>query len=830
MSRVNRWLTLAALVWALPALGQGLIWPERVWPIEPGPPQPPPPRTWPLATRSEKVDIVVHDFASTVTVDQTFHNQYPNRIEGTFLFALPEGAAVTNFAMTVNGQQVGGELLDAAKARDVYEGIVRRQRDPGLLEYLGRAGFRAKIFPIEPGEDKTIHIEYTSMVPAEEGLARLVFPLKTKAFEHAPAPWPWIPPHPRRFDPMFPPAPPYPRPVPILPLGGVRELDGARPPTAAVMPRTDEFRDDHGDGDQPTEARLVIKVRLEGQTAIKSVYSPTHQVDVHREGDHVVLVGCETKDAAPRDDFILYYQLSDAQFGLSLISYHGGSDERGAYLMLLAPKAELREKEMEAKDIVFVVDISGSMAGRKMEQTKAALAYCLKNLKPTDRFNVLPFSTAVDTFEDKLVEATPAKVKEAVDYVDKLSARGATNISEALADALGELPPRAEQKRPAMVLFMTDGQPTVGETRLDPLLDGVAKANRAEARMFVFGVGDDVNTELLDRLSNDHHGTVNYIKPEEDIEAAISSLYNKIASPVLSDLKLSVEGVKLSDQQPVRLPDLFRGGQLSLVGRYSGDGPATVTLHGVAGGQPQTFTYQVEFPKRARANEFVPRLWATRQVGYLLEQIRLNGENPELVKAVTELASRYGILTPYTSFLVLEPGAASDSTVRAGLERSSHGSAGGPGMPGAAGAPGGWVGGNGGGFGGAGSMPVPMAASKDRVGLDAIDRSQQETRLRDAERAHQSGGVQQAGERTFYLFDGVWTDSTWPKDPGDRTVVRLKSGSEACFALLALRDDLKEALALGEKVKLCCGRTLLVIDPDQGDETLSSAAREALAP
>lgn len=763
---------LAWLLCAGAALGQGMIVPDRWWddrwiPVPPG--------AIPLQTKSQKVSAEIHGFAATTIVEQSFYNQYPHRIEGTFLFALPELAGMTNFSMSIGGEQVAAELLDARRAREVYEQIVRSMRDPGLLEYIGRDTFRARIFPIEPHETKVIRLEYTQAVPADDGLARFVFPLRSRA--------------------------------------------GTQPVRPPIRPLETRFIVPPGPDGTPAPSRvdsLAVDVRIESEIGIKSVYSPSHEIDLHRQSEHVVRVGHEASDVVPDRDFVLYYQLSDAMFGVSLICQRGAGEEQGTFMMLVAPKSDLREEEIVAKDIVFVFDVSGSMAGAKVEQAKGALRYCLNNLNEGDRFNIIAFSTEVQQFEDGLAAIGPDALRAALEFVDGLRARGGTNIDEALARGLALLP--GDAARPGMMLFMTDGLPTVGETKPQRILENAGAANRAEARMFVFGVGNDVNTMLLDRLTEDNRGTRTYVQPEEDIETAVSSLYAKVSSPVLSDLKLSVTGVTVSSLQPITLPDLFRGSQLTLLGRYEGEGAAQVVLRGNAGGQEQVFEYSLDFPQRERLHPFVPRLWATRRVGYLLDQIRLNGEAKELVDEVVELATRYGILTPYTSYLVLEPGMKPETEAMAGLAGGRFRGPQGP--PGAGGAPATDLGGG-----------MPARPSDAVTGEAAVRRSQAEGELRMAERddAASTVATRDAAGRTFYgLAEDWWVDSTVPAETEGLTVVKVKYASEAYFELLDLRQEMREILAVGTRLKARFGDVILIVDEDEGEEALTDVHRQAL--
>ena len=738
-------------------------------------------RPFPLVRQTVKATI--EDQAATTVVEQTFRNPANARLEGTFLFPLPEGAAVSDFGMSVNGEMIQAELLDAKKAREVYEAIVRQQKDPGLLEYLGRSMFRARIFPIEPNERKQVKLEYTQPIEASDGLAKYVLPLKTRAFwgNNIPRPLPMVDDiEPRR------PRPPHPQPV----------------PEGNVAPATIE--------------NLAIEVTINSGTGIKSVYSPTHEVDLHRDGDKSVTVGYEGTQVQPDDDFVLYWQLSDAMFGLNLLTFRENAGEDGYFMLLLAPRSELRESEIQAKDIVFVFDTSGSMSGDKIEQARQALRFCLENLNKDDRFNVVSFSTAVSAFREKTVAANKKNVKEALEFVDELKARGGTNIEEALHEGLGLL---GQSDRPSMMLFLTDGLPTVGEDDELALLKQADKQNDGHARVFALGVGNDVNTVLLDRLAGENGGTRTYVKPHENLEVAVSNLYGKIASPVLGDLRLDVDGVKLSDLNPGKLPDLFRGSQVILLGRYSGQGTAQVVLKGEAGDQEEVFEYSADFPRRNRDNAFIPRLWATRQIGLLLDQIRLHGQNKELVEEVTRLATRYGILTPYTSYLVLEPGMSAESEVSEALrerrvQTRPADAAGAPGMKGD----------------GGGDVYASPAPTEATTGAGAIQRSEGEVALRDADRAWYDANleVRQAGSRTFYRVDEAWVDSTWPKDTKDRKVLQIKFGSDAYFELATLRKDLQDYLAVGSPVKIDGGELLLSIG-EEGLEKLSDADRKLLA-
>ena len=315
------------------------------------------------------------------------------------------------------------------------------------------------------------------------------------------------------------------------------------------------------------------------------------------------------------------------------------------------------------KDVAFVLDTSGSMAGKKLDQAKKALLFCVENLNDGDRFEIIRFSTEVEPLFDQLVNASEPNRARAGEFIRHLKPMGATAIDNALQKALALRPSRGD--RPFVVIFLTDGLPTIGTTDEDQIVADVKKASAGRTRVFCFGIGTDVNTHLLDRIAEDTRAVSQYVLPEEDLEVKVSSFFSKIKEPVLTNPTLKFTGgIRATKLYPSPLPDLFKGEQLVLVGRYSSQGDAAVIVDGTVNGAARTFTYEVKFPDEAAANDFIPRLWATRRVGCLLDEIRLHGENSELRDEVTDLARKYSIVTPYTAYLILEDETHRDVPVR----------------------------------------------------------------------------------------------------------------------------------------------------------------------
>lgn len=540
----------------------------------------------PLEVSSHHVEVKINDQIATTSVEQEFYNPNNQRLEGIYLFPVPKGAHIDKFSMEIGGKMVDAELLDADKARQIYEDIVRKMRDPALLEYAGRDVFKVRIFPIEPLARKQVKITYTELLRSDSGTVTYTYPLSTEKYSA-----------------------------------------------------------------QPIKS-LSVKVELTTDKPLSSIYSPSHKVEIKRDGANRAIVGYEATNEKPDTDFQLVYSRDTQDIGVSLMSYKTEGED-GSFLLLAAPTINTKNDSPAPKDVVFVVDTSGSMAGEKLNQAKKALKFCVENLNATDRFEIVRFSTEAEPLFNKLVEPNEENRKRADIFIQKLKPIGGTAIANALQSVVKTKPDNSD--RPFVVIFLTDGLPTVGTKNEEELISIVRKAAE-NIRVFCFGIGSDVNTHLLDQLAEKTRAFSRYVLASGDIEVKVSSFFTRIKEPALTNLRLEFDGgdVRVSKLYPAELPDLFKGDQLVLSGRYSGSGEVQVKLTGLAGGKEQTFTYQAKLENQNAEHEFIPRLWATRRVGFLLDEIRLHGENKELRDEVTDLARRYGIVTPYTAYLIVE--------------------------------------------------------------------------------------------------------------------------------------------------------------------------------
>jgi Ca-activated chloride channel homolog len=684
----------------------------------PRPPRPLPPVTLPrtLPIKSININTKIVSQVATTHLEQIFRNDTDATLEGTYLFPIPESASIVEFAIWDGDRRLVGEVRSREEARRIYDEIVRRQRDPGLLEYAGKDLFQASIFPIAPHSDKKLELTYTQVLKAESGTVAYRYPL--------------------------------------------------------------------GIGRQVTEIGSVSgRIELDSKDPVRNIYSPSHEIFVKRNGERKSAISFETVSGQQPQDFQLFYTVSSQDFGVTLLT-HREAGKDGYFLLIISPKDDWSEQEYAAKDIVFVLDTSGSMAEEgKIEKARAALLYGIRILRPKDRFNVIAFAGEERLMESGLIAADDEGRKRGEAFVQGLRPVGGTNINEALLASMRQFRPG---DRPRMIVFMTDGLPTAGETNPTRILDNASQARIPGLRLFTFGVGYNVNTTLLDKLAADNGGVADYVEPKEDLEAKVSNFFAKVNYPVLTDLRLDMAGVETDLMYPRTLPDVFKGSQVTLIGRYRNTidmDYVRLQLNGKSGGLSKNFIYNNQrYPLREEANDFLPRLWATRRVGWLMEQVRSNGEQAELRDEIVDLGTRYGIVTPYTSYLALEPNAAPQSIVR--LSGNVVGGAGKSSMNRA-------------------PAPPPKAAdARAMTGLAGVQESKRARGQLEAERFDKdslSGAVKTVGGKTFYLREGIWTDAEF-KAISKLPETSIKFGSDEYFALLNQKPRLAEFFSLGEKV------------------------------
>jgi Ca-activated chloride channel homolog len=741
--RLELALPLVFVVLSTPGFAQGWIVPRPcgfgIMPVEGRPTVAPPIRECRqniVRTRSD-VRVELADRVLRYEVEERFVNRGGLVGEADYLFPLPANAAFQDLKLSINGELVSGETMNAGQARGIYESIVRAQRDPALVEWMGHGLLRARIFPINPGEEKRIVVRFQSVASREGDALRIDY------------------------------------------------FRGGAPGTTNV-------RDDGSNS-----FTLMYRATPE----LGTPYSPTHQLDVHNNANRTeVAVRGDAKDVT-----LLVPAQRGSTAAISTLAYAPGNEDAFALITVTPPAAQ--REEAIPRDITLVLDVSGSMSGRKIEQARAAGRQLLATLRPADRFRLIDFSSDVRTFQNDFVSATDANVRQATRYLDALDASGGTNIEGALREAMR---PAVADGRLPIILFLTDGEPTIGETQPDRLATIASDANaraRESRRIFTFGLGSDVNVSLLETLALEGRGTSQFVRPDESVERMVGIVADRLVGPVLTDVRIRVEGdPRLSRMLPGQPSDLFADHDLVALARYSGHGQARVIVEGNRRGTPVRWTSTVDFPDRERDNQFVARLWAAQRVGYLSAEKRKRGASQEIDEEIRTLGERYGIPTEFTSYLVTEPSMVAN---RRGVMAPAS----------AAGA----------------MAPVAeqrfemaKAASAQRAvaSVAVVDSMKAAATPPSADMRRDAATMRRIDARTFTLRDGVWTDARFRT--GMETII-IKPYSKAYFDLVSQFPELRSVFALGNRVIVVGKSVAISLDESKGASELTAALQSSIA-
>ena len=696
--------------------------------------------------QSSDVKVDLADRVLHYEITETYVNRGGRVGEADFMFPLPKGAAFQDLKLSINGEMVSGETMSADRARQIYEDIVRRQRDPALLEWMGYGLLRARIFPIAPGEVKKVIVRFQTVAEREGDALRIDY------------------------------------------FRGLRTNQ-----VAARYP----------------EGRVSFALTYPNDPMYGTAYSPTHSIYEDRYSSNDYNAGpsdnerfassyrgstrrFEVRDANGEVTLLIPIRRSTSA-AISLLANAPGNDD-GFALITISPPA-VRPRAVP-RDVTFVLDVSGSMSGQKIEQARAAGKQLLRTLSSMDRFRLIDFSSDVRTFRDGFSYATGENIRAAERYLDDLDAQGSTNISGALDEALSA---PTQSGRLPIILFLTDGQPTVGERDATVIANSVAK-QRGGRRLFTFGVGADLNVSLIEQLALEGRGTASFVRPDESVERAVGIVASRLTSPLVTDVRVRADGVRLRKMHPGGPVDIFAGEDLVLLARYDGSGDAIIHVDGQTTNGPVSWASRVRFPERSRENPFVARLWATQRVGYLSAEKRKNGGSREIDDEIRDLGERFGIPTEFSSYLVVEPGMnrlrqqlgrRADMnqvvTTAAGVSRTAAPAAAAPVQ-----------------------FEAAKAASAQRAATSVAAADSAVGALSDAR-------VKRAGTYTFVLRDGAWTDIQY-KSSGP--VLRVKPFSDAYFRSIELQPDLREAFSVGERA-IVAGRSMAIELSPNGVEQLS---------
>lgn len=565
-------------------------------------------RRWdPIEVEGVDASVVLLEGAATTTLDVRVRNHSGAPAEAVLLLPVPAGAAVHSFLFDGAGAEPSARLLPRDEARRLYREIVQRTLDPALLEFAGHNLVQTSVFPVPANGTQRLRLTY----------------------EH------------------------------------LQEVDGNR--YDYLLPRSEAL-----------DCRIPwrVSVRVTAQAPIASVYSPTHEIVAERTDAKSWTVRIAESGVAQPGPFRLSTLVEREGVAASLFAYPDPQAGGGYFLLMAGTPVRLGEARAAIRrEVILVLDRSGSMAGEKMDQARAAALQVIEGLADGEAFNVVDYSTNVERFRPAPVIKGRETVIAAREYLAALRPNGGTNIHDALVEALRQTP--ADERFLPLVLFLTDGLPTVGRTAESAITSAVELGNPHQRRIFAFGVGADVNVPLLDRIADLTRASAAYVLPREDVEVKVAQVFERLYGPVFAAPELTVVGAdgapvtdRVHDLAPALLPDLFEGEPLIVLGKYRGEAPLDLRLSGKFLGETKSFAFRFALAGATTRNAFVPRLWASRRIAYLVDEIRrlqadaagaIGGggiaQDPrfaELSEEILRLSTEFGVLSEYTSFLATE--------------------------------------------------------------------------------------------------------------------------------------------------------------------------------
>ncbi len=566
----------------------------------------------PLKHTDVKAEIT--GFLARVNVTQEFENPFKEKIEAVYVFPLPASAAVDDMTMVVGDRVVRGKILRREEAEAVYEAAKTNGQVASLLNQERPNIFTQSVANILPGEKVKITISYVETLKYEAGSYEFSFPMVVGP----------------RYSPGAATEPTG------APVSNTTEVPDASRISAPLV--AEGMRAGHD---------ISIDVTLDAGVPLDSINGKSQEIETERFNAHAAHVRLKSGNTIPNKDFVLQYEVAGKSIQDALLTHR--MDKGGYFTLILQPPERITAADVAPKELVFVLDTSGSMNGFPIEKAKEAMKAALEGLYPHDTFNLITFAGDTSVLFPEPVRATPENLNKALAFLEGRRGAGGTEMIKAIKAALD---PTDSQDHVRIVCFMTDGY--VGNDMA--IIDEVQK--HPNARVFGFGIGSSVNRFLLDRISQEGRGEVEYVALGDDGSAAARRFHERVRNPLLTDISLDWNGMPVTDVYPQRIPDLFGAKPVIVTGRYTGNGKGTIRLKGKMGGQEFSRDIAVEFPETETQHNVLAPLWARRRIEDLMSRDYLGAQRgemkPEVKDAITNLGLDYGLMTQFTSFVAVE--------------------------------------------------------------------------------------------------------------------------------------------------------------------------------
>ena len=558
------------------------------------------------------VQVSITGFIARVTLTQEFANPLEEPIEAVYTFPMSEKAAVDSMVMTIGDRVVKGVIKEREEARRIYEAARDAGKAASLLDQERPNIFTQSVANILPGDDVRITISYVEYLKYEDGEYEFSFPMVVG-----------------------------PRYIPGAPTGtaGTDQVPDAGRITPPVTPEGTRAGHD-----------IAVTVQLDAGVPLQDIRSELHEVEMQRDGEAKAAVQLKNQREIPNRDFVLKYKVAGAKIEDAVLTHHG--EKGGFFTLILQPPARVKPEQITPKELIFVIDRSGSMSGFPIEKAKKCMRMCIEQMNANDTFNLVSFSGGLGFCFPETVPNTPENRRKALEYLANLEGRGGTEMMKAI---LAALEGQDDPERLRVVCFMTDG--FIGNDMA--ILDAIQK-NAGTARVFSFGIGNGVNRFLLEGMGRVGRGACEIVTLESDGDAAAQRFHERVHSPLLTDIRVDFGGLDAKDvyPDPAAMPDLFAARPLVLKGRYDTAGQGVVTLRGSTSTGPFERRIDVTLPDTEPAHEVLAPLWARARIASLMEQdwlgIQQGSPDRDTKGAITQLGLEFSLVTQFTSFVAVE--------------------------------------------------------------------------------------------------------------------------------------------------------------------------------
>lgn len=585
----------------------------------------------PLLKSDLSVDI--QGDMATVQVRQVFVNPSDAPMSAEYLFPLNQRAAVYQMQMQVGDELIEAQIQQKEQAEQTFEAAKQEGKAAALLTQHRPNMFTQKIANLMPGLPITVTLSYVQAVPKIDDAHELVLPLIVG------------PRYQGAVD-----AEPLPQDVEVVGVSqqeraATTQVDGwtvSELPQYPLVPRLS-----HPDVIEP--ARVSLDLKLRGAVPVSNLTSDTHDLQIE-QSEGAIRATFQDGRVIDNRDLVLRYELGGADTTAGVLAHH---DDRGGFVSLLIepPKAP-QANQIAARELVFVLDTSGSMRGTPLDASKRFMEAALKGLRPEDYFRVIPFSSAPSEFASQAVPATQQNIRSGLRYVQRLRAAGGTEINTAIQHAFATHQPEDTLR---IVVFLSDGY--IGHEA------GVLQTIRqqiGDARIYAFGVGASVNRYLLDAMAEEGRGYARYVDPTQRASDVADTLARDLKSPVLTDISVDWGALTVTDVVPKHIPDLFDGGSVRVLARYEGGGPTDIKINGRVQGRAAQMQLTPVLPAASDPHDetqqgaAIPLTWARTKIADLDRAMAVQAGDPEQLEAqITDLGLTFNLQSRFTSFVAV---------------------------------------------------------------------------------------------------------------------------------------------------------------------------------